>query len=950
MRATTELYATLILLLAACDDGSDGADGSPGQPGGGTDDDLVAGEDPPGLVLEILSVAGASGPGGGLQAGDVPVVTFRLRKDDGSPWDLDELAFGRAHVAGPTFNYQRVLPEVEDVLARAEFLGGARWRYAFADPLPATYAPPYNDSPSFGPDDGEWTGQPLLDGTYTVGLSFGWRFTVDGQRGFVDVGEDTHEVLFGGSSSLAPRRVTQLANCNLCHVRLTYHEGERRELTQCLMCHTSGAEDPNDPEVGGGTPGVSIESRVLFHKLHNASHLPSVVGIGVRPDGELDHAADPEPLTFATPEGTLLDRSFIGFPAFPNRLVPKPKNFGWSDLTEEGRRREDLVRSGVIACARCHGDPDGDGPIEAPADGDLIYAQPTRRVCGACHDDIDWDLPYTTNLQTMPPQPDDGSCIDCHDDSLSPLGIRGGHRHPLDDPFFDPGRHVNLVALADRGGDGDGSLDAGERLEVTFTVTDDQGADVDVSELEAVRVALAGPTTSQQVLFEGELPLAALGGPQPLALLLQAPRRNEFLGDATAVLGDVFSTARAPHLDVAGAETVVRLRTDVGAGSTTAAAVDGPRGFVDVVDAAAFARDDLVVLDDGGPGEEYVLVQAVEGNRLWFGAPGSPEPFTEGLRGDHPAGTSVRVVTTAPLTEGVDYALDATAGTVTELLEFGAGRAVLADSTAPFELPAAYPPPHHDSDAHGEVAGEWRGKALEPGTYSLTLWVEDSFTISFGGETSFYPNGSAAARGELPVLDPGLDEPYDHLTLPANCNDCHQDLMYHGGTYRGFESCLACHGNSGAEDRPTWVSFGAPETPGQRIDLRWLLHGVHRGRDLHDPEAFVVVGEGEEPFPLDFTARTYEDVRFPADPRRTAACEKCHGEANETWEDPPDRAHPLDQTAPHRAWRDACAMCHDSPAARAHVDSHTAPDGNESCAVCHGQGETWSVSRMHHGY
>jgi hypothetical protein len=59
--------------------------------------------------------------------------------------------------------------------------------------------------------------------------------------------------------------VTDEANCNRCHVALEAHGGRRRDLTQCLMCHTAGAEDANDPAVLSGTPGVSIESRVLFH-------------------------------------------------------------------------------------------------------------------------------------------------------------------------------------------------------------------------------------------------------------------------------------------------------------------------------------------------------------------------------------------------------------------------------------------------------------------------------------------------------------------------------------------------------------------------------------------------------------------------------------------------------------------------------------------------------------
>ena len=384
MRVTTSLFVsilTVLLVVAGCSSGSDGADGAPGEPGGGTDDDLVSGEDPPGVRLEILSVSGATGPGASFRAGDQLTVTFRLRKDDDSAWDLDEFDFGRAQVAGPTFNYQRVLPEQDNVIARATFLGGARWSYTFAALLPATYAAPYNDSPSFDASDGELTGQALLDGTYTVGMSLGWRFTVDGEPGKVDLGEDTFELLVGGSASLAPRAVTQVENCNQCHGDLRYHDGERGDLTQCFMCHTSGAEDSNDPAVGGGTPGVSIESRVMGHMIHNGRHQPSVLGIGVAMNGDLDYTVTPKPLLHANGQGELIDHSWVGFPAFPNRLMARDKNVGYSALSADAQDKEDLVLTGVIDCAVCHGDPDGAGPLTAPTDGDLIYAQPRRSAC-----------------------------------------------------------------------------------------------------------------------------------------------------------------------------------------------------------------------------------------------------------------------------------------------------------------------------------------------------------------------------------------------------------------------------------------------------------------------------------------------------------------------------------------------------------------------------------------
>src|SRR5262249_21315216 len=82
----------------------------------------------------------------------------------------------------------------------------------------------------------------------------------------------------------------------------------------------------------------------------------------------------------------------------------------------------------------------------------------------------------------------------------------------------------------------------------------------------------------------------------------------------------------------------------------------------------------------------------------------------------------------------------------------------------------------------------------------------------------------------LPFLvgDAAELEPYTRIADGNACNTCHQDLSYHG-TYRGFDTCILCHGSSGTEDRPRYVSANAPDTRGLSVQFRTLLHKVHRG-------------------------------------------------------------------------------------------------------------------------
>lgn len=949
---------SVALILCACE-GDQGPQGPPGPPGGGsgggsgdedepTDDELERGEAVPGIELAVVSLTGASGADGSFQVGDRITVEYSLQKSDGSAWPLAEMDFGRILVSGPTFNYQLVIPELDDLATRSVDVEESVHRYAFEATLPAEYAAPYNDSGDFGALDGELAGQPLLAGTYTVGLSFGWRYTVEGES-FVDVDEATVDLLFGGATTLAPREVVTQTNCNRCHVELRAHQGERRELRQCLMCHVSGAEDPNDPDIGAGTPGRSIDSRVLFHKIHDAAHLPSVLGIGVHADGTLDYEREPTPLLVADGNGSLRDFSHVGFPAWPNRTIPMVKDYQYSSLTAEARMKEDAVLRGVTTCRACHGDPDGDGPIEPPAEGDLVYTQPSRKACGACHDDIDWNLDYQTNSQTMPPQPDSSACKTCHEVTGGPLAVRDAHRHPLEDPTFNPGLRLELLSASESGAhDGSGTVDEGEEILVRFTLRDDSGADVDPSVADAIEVVLSGPTKNSQIVLRERIPTAALSGSQPFELALPERIQAEFVGDSTAAGGEVFATSRAPHLDVAEAETVVRARTGAGEHATSLTQAAPERSnFLAVVDEAGFERDDWIVVDDGVLGrEEYLRIQFVENRRLWFSSPASPD-YPAGLRHDHASGAQVREVELEELEEGVDYALDASAGEITELAELGAGRAVVVSYTSRFRMPATHPAPLNDSPDLGMEWGEWTGKPIARGTYTLSLWAWYEQDLPFAFEHNLYRIASPASTASLLVEGAPEEVPYELISSGSNCQACHQEVMFHGGRDRGFDACIACHGTAGAEDRPRYVSANAPATSGVSVSFRALLHRIHMGMSLDQAESFFAVGEGEAPWPDDFERNGYGTVHFPAMPGGVLQCTKCHGETNEAWIEPAPRDLPQGQDPHVRAWAAVCLGCHDSSAAEAHADSQTSSSGAEACILCHGPGEEWSVELFH---
>jgi OmcA/MtrC family decaheme c-type cytochrome len=964
------------------DDGADGAtgprgpegtEGDPGEPGAPGDDGVggIGGElppidttlnlwdDQPGLVVEIVEVVGGTRADGTFRAGDTLAVTFTATLANGTPVPLAELDGGGIYVSGPSSNYQRVISRQGDVVAKSVTNPDGSHTYTFAAPIPTTYLPPYNDSGAFGLDDGEWQGLTLDPGTYTVGLELS-KFYLVGDEETRDAGNATADFLFGGATAFESHEVVGQNHCASCHAELRAHGGTRRDVKLCVLCHTAGAEDKNEPLVEGGTPGVSTEFRVMVHKIHNGAHLPSVLGMSTNPDGSRNYTAAPAALAYVGFGNGIDDFAHVNFPVFPNFSTPMPQDQGHALLSAPQKALENAQRSGVTACFKCHGDPDDAGPLAAPADGDRAYSAPSRQACGSCHDDIDWSHPYVANGMTMLPQASDAACSGCHAATgATALAVDLAHLHPLHDPAANPGLHVELTGVTEAGSnDGDDTLDPGEQIEVTFTVQDDDGAALSLVELASLSAILSGPTWNYNLLLSTSIPTAALGAGPNYTTKLPEPIVLDYVGDA----GDdgaieAFVTARAPHWNVTGATTTVYERTATSGGTTTTAgAAAALQNYVDVADATGFARNDYLVVDDGGAGEEYSRVALVDGARLWL---------TKPLGLAHAAGDSVLEVTLTSQVLATDYTLDAPTGTVTEAANasFGAGNAIVVSYTSDYVVPAVYPAPLNDSPDLDETWGEWKGKVLVGGTYSLGVWgyrnlcvkpdkTAVAYTACTTGQPDYDPDNtsyrgtSEAHSVDVLVGDADTIEPFETISSGENCNACHEDLSFHGGGRRGFDWCILCHGTAGSEDRARYTAGNAPATPGATINFRTMLHKIHRGRDLVHAEDYTIVGYGAGAYPNNYTAYQYGEIGFPAQPGGVLRCAKCHG-ASEAWHEPRDRAHPTEQGEPERVWRAVCGACHDSDAAGAHIAIMTDATGQESCAVCHGPGRALAVEIVH---
>lgn len=242
-----------------------------------------------------------------------------------------------------------------------------------------------------------------------------------------------------------PRDVVRDADCNSCHSTLSFHGGSRVGITLCIMCHQPQTSDPNT--------GESLDAKVLFHKLHMGSSLPSVK-YGALPYQIYGHG---------------------GYSAFSTVVYPSnpgdPRNCAGS----------------------CH------NPKNGAAQTNAWLTTPSRAACGSCHDDVNFatgEISYTASGDTTPshlPQIDDTQCSDCHiaqGELPFDASIIGAHTVDDEAPGI-PGLNFTMTKVT--GGT------AGKAPTLFFTVKDNSGNGIPMSTFTAnsgsLSLTMAGPTT-----------------------------------------------------------------------------------------------------------------------------------------------------------------------------------------------------------------------------------------------------------------------------------------------------------------------------------------------------------------------------------------------------------------------------------------------------------------------
>ncbi len=240
--------------------------------------------------------------------------------------------------------------------------------------------------------------------------------------------DNVYNFVPNGTAVVTTRDVVRTEACNTCHDQLAAHGGARRSVELCVLCHTPQTTDPDT--------GNTVDYKVMIHKIHMGSSLPSVIG--------------GKPYQIIGFNQSVSDWSTVVFPADVRR------------------------------CETCHSQKAG--ATQATA----YLTKASRAACGACHDDVNF-----ASGQNHPggPQFDDNLCTTCHiaqGEIDFDASIKGAHVVPVDSTLLS-GLVVNITSITNG--------TAGKAPVVTFTVQDSKGNGVPLSAVATLNVTMAGPTT-----------------------------------------------------------------------------------------------------------------------------------------------------------------------------------------------------------------------------------------------------------------------------------------------------------------------------------------------------------------------------------------------------------------------------------------------------------------------
>jgi len=437
----------------------------------------------PGLDVEILDIV--------IPDDFLPLVTFSLKDPGGMPLDINgvstpgpvDMRFMLAFI--PQGEEQKVNYHGDSFRDRDgayESLGDGVYTYKFTTLLPDTYE---------------------VDATHTLG-AVGRRDLREFElERYVD--NEVYNFVPSGIGDPVPRDIVTTETCNgRCHDPLAMHGSRYTEVGICTQCHNPGHRS-----------GPHRSFNVLIHQKHREveeeTGFPAPLNTcetchtGGIPTENFPLVANPNPIP-------VCDMSLRGateltwdFPEVMEIRVGAPDGPPIVRATGSGSKEttkwlrdgtefyviDDATGNTVqklpvdITVLGCVSNAPGTFRGTPGAQHTNWLDHPSRLVCGACHNDVDFETGEGHSEFNFPVFNDD-VCTDCHEPSSGEefdRSIPGAHK-PLFKSTQFPGVLVEIIDVTD--------TDPGDMPTVTFSLGSKNGP-LDPAELDRLRFSIVGP-------------------------------------------------------------------------------------------------------------------------------------------------------------------------------------------------------------------------------------------------------------------------------------------------------------------------------------------------------------------------------------------------------------------------------------------------------------------------
>jgi OmcA/MtrC family decaheme c-type cytochrome len=235
-------------------------------------------------------------------------------------------------------------------------------------------------------------------------------------------------------------------------------------LNDCEVCHTGGIPTGDFPLVANPNPTPVCDGKGK-----------GITNISWGDEGKVEIRID-------SPDGKVFAKSKGADSKATGKWVKDGQAFFLVDAASGDVLQELPVNNTVFGCAT---NPPGTFRGEAGEQHTVWMTNPTRVVCGSCHDSIDW---VSGDGHPGGPQSDDSRCSTCHQATTGEeydRSVTGAHTVEYKSVQLE-GVLVQIIDIRD--------TDPGDRPTVTFSLSSKYGH-LSPSELNRLRFSLNGPNT-----------------------------------------------------------------------------------------------------------------------------------------------------------------------------------------------------------------------------------------------------------------------------------------------------------------------------------------------------------------------------------------------------------------------------------------------------------------------